>query len=55
MGETSASAVSATLDNVLSGMEIINYNIVCLTVLVGVLITAVIGCILASYFKDWFK
>jgi len=55
MVETSTTAVSTTLDNVLSGMEVINYNIVCLTVLVGVLLTAVIGVVLASFFKDWFK
>lgn len=55
MGEASSSAVSATLDTVVSGMEVINYNLVCLITLFCVLVTAVIGLIIASYFKDWFK
>lgn len=55
MVENATIAVSASLDDILHGLEITNYNLVCFMVLNGVLITAIIGCLLASLFKDWFK
>ena len=55
MGEVAVTESVKTLDDVVSALSILNNNIVNESVAIIVLLSGVIGVILASFLIHWFK